>query len=148
MNSMSRGDNYLHLMKLRMVLLMVSMIEAARWVEEEGQRVVRPTDWLLQWECCPGEKRPVCFNWKLPGRVRVQQITVHICYSMYIGLSLYLLQLSSTAWEKTSELMYDLFSDPWSPHPCLICDTLPLALSVLNVTVTTVVSWNAEIIAA
>lgn len=41
MKSMSRGDNYLQLMKLWAGLVMVGMIEPA------GKRVVRPTDWLL-----------------------------------------------------------------------------------------------------
>lgn len=49
-------------------------------------------------------------------------------------------QLIFTDEERTSELMYDLFSDPRSSHPCLMLDTLSLTQSVLNVTVTSAVS--------
>lgn len=144
---MSRGDNYPQLMKLWMVL--VSMIEPARLVEEKGQRVVRLTDWSLWWECCPGDERPVCFNWKLPGRVWGHQITAYICYSMYIELLFYLFYLAPQPEKTTSELRvwFNFWStvlssmfDVWHAFPCSHC--------VLKVTVTSAGSWNAETLAA
>lgn len=42
----SRGDDYLQLMKLWTVWARGSVMERARWAEEEGQGVVRPSNWL------------------------------------------------------------------------------------------------------
>lgn len=42
----SRGDDYPQLMKLWMVRARGSVMERARWAEEEGQGVVRPSNWL------------------------------------------------------------------------------------------------------
>lgn len=112
MKSMSQGDNYLQLMKP----YDRSMMEPVRWVEEEDQRVVRPI---------------VLSRWQETCWLRAADHSIHLLqYVHWTFIISVVTQLSSTAREKTSELMYDLFFDPWSSHPCLMFDMLSLAHTV------------------
>lgn len=103
MKSMSWGDNYLQLIKLSTVLAMVSVIEPARWVQEEGQRVVRSAD-----DCCNGSAVQATRGLSAliedcqeeSECIRSQHTRATVCTSDFLYIYCILTQLSSTDDEK------------------------------------------------